>query len=98
MPDLRRLLLVAVLCTAGCLPGTDTQALRRCDADDPTVDCCSDADECLTYYGSDFPYCATPGDETGRCVECTIDEHCDLESYCEITAPQGPFCAPLADR
>jgi len=93
-----RLTVLLLLLATGCVDTVDTRDLRRCDAQDPTVDCCSEPEQCVAYFGGQFPYCATPGEQTGRCVECTIDEHCDLDSYCVQDFPSGPFCAPLADR
>ena len=82
----------------GCPDLADTKPLRTCDAADETVDCCTDADQCVAFFGGEFPYCATPGLETGRCVECTLDEHCTLDSYCVLDAPSGPFCAPIPEE
>lgn len=89
--------LACVGTVTGCLPGVDTKDLQECEPTDETVDCCTTSEQCETHFGSQFPHCSTPGDETGRCVECTTDSHCSVDSYCELTAPQGPFCAPLAD-
>jgi hypothetical protein len=87
---------LSVLFLLACVPSLDVGPLRRCDVADPRVDCCTAPDECLNYFGADFPYCIEPGRETGRCVECTVDEHCDLDSYCRQDLPElGPFCAPL---
>lgn len=93
---MRVLIPLIVLVSFGCMPTVNTRPLRTCNAEDPTVDCCVEADECVTYYGADFSFCATPGRETGRCVECTVDEHCDLDAYCKLDDDVvGPYCAPL---
>lgn len=90
-----RVFIIALLATA-CVPSVNTSDLRRCDADDPLVDCCSDADQCLTYYGESFQFCVNPGETTGQCVECTVNEHCELDAYCNTDDMSvGPYCAPL---
>lgn len=89
------LLVFSLLSPLGaCIDITDTKALQTCDVEDESVDCCSTADECTTYFGSEFPYCSTPGDTTGRCVECTTDSHCDQDAFCLLDSPFGPYCAP----
>ena len=89
-------LLLFVLLAVGCLPRVDTSDLRRCDPADPWVDCCSADDECVAYFGESFAFCATPGKETGQCVECTVNEHCELDAYCRTGEPDiGSYCAPL---
>ena len=90
-----RVLFIALV-VAACVPRIDTSDLQRCNADDPLVDCCSDSDQCLAYFGETFPFCVEPGKATGQCVECTVNEHCDLDSYCEADDPEAPpYCAPL---
>ena len=89
-------IILLVLHATACVPRVNTSDLKRCDADDPLVDCCSDDDQCLTYFGETFAFCTTPGVETGQCVECTVSEHCDLDSYCKTDDPDvGAYCAPL---
>lgn len=83
------------LAFAGCVPTVNTRPVRNCDADDPLVDCCTASEQCLNHFGSEFAICADPGETTGRCVECAVDEQCDLDSFCDTEAPQGAYCAPL---
>lgn len=89
-----RLLLLLIGLTA-CTPFADVRPLRTCDADDPTVDCCESDEACQTYFGPGFPFCQDPGRATGRCVECTVDEHCSLDAYCAPHPELGAYCAPL---
>lgn len=92
--SMRMLLLLIGL--FGCVERVNTTALRDCDLSDPTVDCCERDIECDRYFGDSFPYCDDPGPQTGRCVECQVDEHCDLDSLCLDDPDHGRWCAPLS--
>ena len=89
---MRSLLLPLLL--AACLPSFDAGEIPNCQASDPAVDCCVDDRECLNWFTDAFPYCENPGLQTGRCVECRVDEHCDMQSQCDLDPDVGSFCAP----
>jgi len=83
-----------LLLLLGCLPSFDAGQIPSCEAPDATVDCCTSDQECLNWFTDTFPYCENPGIETGRCVECRVDEHCDRNSQCDRDPEIGSFCAP----
>ena len=93
---MRHALLTCLL--LGCFPSFDTRDIERCEAEDPTVDCCATDRQCEVFFGDAFPYCETPGATSGRCVECRVDEDCDLDALCEADPVHGSFCAPLPIR
>jgi len=64
-----------------------THALKTCD--DPGTDCCTTDEQCLQYFGIDFPFCA----EGGSCAECITSEHCGEEAECLNDSVLGPYCA-----
>jgi hypothetical protein len=88
-------LALTVLLASACFPSFDVRDIERCDADDPTVDCCATDRQCVVFFGDAFPYCETPGASSGRCVECRVDEDCDLQSQCDADPEVGSFCAPI---
>lgn len=88
--------LLFLLMALACVPRPDVAEIRSCDAQDPTVDCCTSETSCRGWFGDSFRFCEDPGPDTGRCVECQIDEHCDLESYCADDPDHGSWCAPLS--
>jgi hypothetical protein len=85
-----------LLLATACFVRTNTSDLDRCEASDPTVDCCRTDAQCRTRFGSSFPYCETPGELTGRCVECRVLEDCDLDAFCLADPEHGSWCAPLS--
>lgn len=82
---IRAIPLLALALLAGC-----GDPIAGCDA--AGADCCTSDDDCADHYGEVFPFCVTPGRQTGICAECLTGDDCDVYEVCREDPVIGAFC------
>ena len=77
--------LLSVLLISLSIGCSSIKKLENCT--DDQGDCCESNEQCLRFFGGDYPFCAD-----GHCVECTSDGHCLEEEVCLTDDSVGYFC------
>jgi hypothetical protein len=65
--------------------------IARCES--ATSDCCEFDDQCLDFWGSDYPYCVDAPGEGGICAVCVDDRDCANGFTCVAHSGLGNVCA-----
>jgi hypothetical protein len=64
--------------------------IDECESD--IIDCCTADNQCVDFWGSEYPFCYSPGESTGVCAECFTHDDCPEGQVCAPDDEFGAFC------